>query len=53
MIRNLFDSYTTDYKFPKGSIDYNCKASSLKHLKTYYRLSNMCLELQDKSFSCL
>ncbi|KAI7863540.1 hypothetical protein BDF14DRAFT_1356204 [Spinellus fusiger] len=52
MIRNLFDLYATDYNSSKGSIDYGCKTNPLMYLKVYYRLSNMCLELQSKSFSC-
>ncbi|KAI7866834.1 hypothetical protein BDF14DRAFT_786371 [Spinellus fusiger] len=43
MICNLFDSYATDYRFSKESIDYDCKANSLNHLKSCYRLSNICL----------
>ncbi|KAG0753763.1 hypothetical protein G6F57_014079 [Rhizopus arrhizus] len=51
-IRNLFDSYSTDYRFAKGSIYYDCKANPLKHIKAYYRLSSMCEALQNKSFNC-
>ncbi|KAG1045734.1 hypothetical protein G6F43_011232 [Rhizopus delemar] len=51
-IRNLFDSYYTDYRFAKGSIYYDCKANPLKHIKAYYRLSSMCEALQNKSFNC-
>ncbi|KAG1466411.1 hypothetical protein G6F46_001605 [Rhizopus delemar] len=41
-IRNLFDSYSSDYRFAKGSIYYNCKDNPLKYIKAYYRLSSMC-----------
>ncbi|KAG1631797.1 hypothetical protein G6F44_010911 [Rhizopus delemar] len=51
-IRNLFDSYSTDYQFAKGSIYYDCKANPLKHIKVYCRLSSVCKALQNKSFSC-
>ncbi|KAG1043670.1 hypothetical protein G6F43_011606 [Rhizopus delemar] len=51
-IRNLFESYSTDYRFAKGSIYYDCKANPLKHIKSYYRLSSMCEALQNKSFNC-
>ena len=33
IIRNLFDSYSTDYRFAKGSIYYDCKANPLKRIK--------------------
>ncbi|KAG1495071.1 hypothetical protein G6F47_003807 [Rhizopus delemar] len=51
-IRHLFDSYSTDYRFAKGSIYYDCKANPLKHTKAYYRLSSMCKALQNKPFNC-
>jgi hypothetical protein len=52
IIRNLFDSYSTDYRFAKGSIYYDCKANPLKRIKAYYRLSSMCEALQSKPFNC-
>ncbi|KAG0867331.1 hypothetical protein G6F16_008848 [Rhizopus arrhizus] len=52
IIRNLFDSYSTDYRFVKGSIYYDCKANPVKHIKAYYRLSSMCEALQNKPFNC-
>jgi ABC-type uncharacterized transport system ATPase subunit len=33
IIRNLFDSYSTNYRFAKGSIYYDCKANPLKRIK--------------------
>ncbi|KAG1460897.1 hypothetical protein G6F46_006107 [Rhizopus delemar] len=51
-IRNLFDSYSTDYRFAKGTIYYDCKANPIKHIKEHYRLSSMCEVLQNKSFNC-
>ncbi|KAK9764586.1 hypothetical protein K7432_007767, partial [Basidiobolus ranarum] len=47
MIRDLFSSYPEDYQFSEGSIYYDCKANTLKHIKAYYKLSNMCEILQD------
>ncbi|KAG1140577.1 hypothetical protein G6F37_008968 [Rhizopus arrhizus] len=52
IICNLFDSYSTDYRFAKGSIYYDCKANPLKHIKAYYRLSSMCEALQNEPLNC-
>jgi hypothetical protein len=52
IICNLFDLYSTDYRFAKGSTYYNCKVNPLKHIKAYYRLSSMCEALQNKPFNC-
>jgi hypothetical protein len=52
IIRNLFDSYSTDYRFAKGLIYYDSKANLLRHIKAYYRLSNMYEALQNKPFNC-
>lgn len=52
IIRNLFDSYSSNYQFSNQSIYYDSKANPLKHIKAYYRLSKMCEVLQDKTFNC-
>ncbi|KAI7871600.1 hypothetical protein BDF14DRAFT_1762906 [Spinellus fusiger] len=51
MIHDIFSSYPMNYQFPKDSIYYDCKATTLKHLKAYYKLSSMCEVLQDRPFN--
>ncbi|KAI7867408.1 hypothetical protein BDF14DRAFT_1726690, partial [Spinellus fusiger] len=49
---DIFSSYPINYRFSKYSIYYDCKATTPKHLKAYYKLSSMCEVLQDKRFNC-
>ncbi|KAK9696352.1 hypothetical protein K7432_012514 [Basidiobolus ranarum] len=52
MIHNLSGSYSTDYRFAKDSIYYDCKGNPLKYIKAYPRMSSMCEALQNKPFNC-
>ncbi|PHZ07175.1 uncharacterized protein RHIMIDRAFT_307163 [Rhizopus microsporus ATCC 52813] len=52
MIHDMFSSYPPNHQFAKGSIYYDCKVSTLKHLKAFYKLSSMREILQGKSFNC-
>ncbi|KAI9356038.1 hypothetical protein BD770DRAFT_458312 [Pilaira anomala] len=51
-INDLFSSYDSSYKFKKGSIYYDVKASPRKHLLAYFKLANLCESCKIKSFQC-
>ncbi|KAI9269577.1 hypothetical protein EDC94DRAFT_639311 [Helicostylum pulchrum] len=52
-IRSFIGCFSEDYKFEKGSIFYDCKANSVKHLRAYYQIAKTCEALQGgKSINC-
>ncbi|GAA5800582.1 hypothetical protein HPULCUR_006018 [Helicostylum pulchrum] len=53
IIRSFIGCYSEDYKFEKGSIFYDCKANTVKHLRAYYQIAKTCETLQGvKSINC-